>query len=66
MVRVPGVLEDAGFHRESQEEEDAQVKIEEKTEASLEDRSPATKEETNKGSKDRPVLDRGQVKQGQG
>ena len=34
-VRVPGSSEDAGFHRNFQGKEDAQVKIEEKTEALL-------------------------------
>ena len=59
MVRVPGSSEDAGFHRESQDEEDVKVKIKQKTDEPLEDRPPVTQEEKNKGSKDRPDLGRG-------
>ena len=46
MVRVPGSSEDAGFHRESQDEEDVKVKIEQKTDEPLEDRPPVTKDVT--------------------
>ena len=61
MVRVPGSSEDAGFHRESQDEEDVLVKVEQKTEEALEDRPPVKHEHKNKGSKGRPDLGRGPV-----
>ena len=49
MVRVPRSSEDADFHRESQEDEEVQVKIDQKTEETLEDRLPVTKEEEKHG-----------------
>ena len=61
MVRVPGSSEDAGFHRESQDEEDVLVKVEQKTEEALKDRPPVKHEHITKGSKDRPDLGRGPV-----
>ncbi|CAI5706258.1 unnamed protein product [Peronospora effusa] len=61
MVRAPGFSEDAGSHRESQDDKDFHVKKEHKTEEPLEDRSLVSQEETNKGSKDRPDLGRGPV-----
>uniref|UniRef100_A0AAV1TYM4 Uncharacterized protein n=1 Tax=Peronospora matthiolae TaxID=2874970 RepID=A0AAV1TYM4_9STRA len=58
MVLVPGYLEDAGFHRESQDEEEVKVMIEPKTEYPLDDRPPVTQED-KKESKVLPDLDRG-------
>ena len=42
MVHVPGSSEDAGFHRESQDDKDDHIKKEHKIEKPLEDRSPVT------------------------
>uniref|UniRef100_A0AAV1UC78 Uncharacterized protein n=1 Tax=Peronospora matthiolae TaxID=2874970 RepID=A0AAV1UC78_9STRA len=61
MVRVPGPLEDAGYHRESQEDEGVKFTLEPKTDEPLEDRPPVTLEYKNKESKDRPDLGRGPV-----
>ena len=61
MMRVPGSLEDAGCHRESQDEEDFKVKIEQKTEEALEDRPPVTQEDKIKETKDRSDLGRGLI-----
>ena len=48
MVRVPGSLEDAGYHRESQEDKDVHGKKEHKTEEPLEDRSPVKDRRTDR------------------
>ncbi|CAI5706020.1 unnamed protein product [Peronospora farinosa] len=50
MVRVPGSSEDAGFHRESHEEEKTSVKIDQGTTKTLETGSPVIKRE--EGSED--------------
>ena len=51
MVRVPGSSGDAGFHRESHEEEKTSVKIDQGTTKTLETGSPVIKKE--EGSEDR-------------
>lgn len=56
MVRMPGSSGDAGFHRESQEDDKTTVKNERGTTKTLEPGSPVIKKE--KGSEDRQTLGR--------
>ena len=54
MVRVPGSSGDAGFHRESHEDEKTTVKIDEGTTKTLEPGSPVIKKEEGSESRQSP------------